>query len=572
MGRLFDARRSNVACARVGPERFSAEFPFRLGITVILEAYTPLHLSDYHHAAKAVPLFHSSCFKFRPFTISDDFLAVTEHSIQLSKMEEHQRFKRIQRLLAPRIYHLLSVRLPFELVTMISGHLVRECAMVTAKDQSLFSQASDTLVDLSRDVYASYSVLDGVRYVKSLCNLDTDEVGEYHRILNAEEQSYVDRISICEDHLGISAAPVVKGWWRDVPKTDFTITVEQGKFSGIHLTSDGIKLRDITNTLRSTFTQYTRHISWPSPEYPSHRADLMPYTYTPPLKMPLSWNVRMTYFDCNASGATGYTMVSQGHWLSTIHTHGQGSDAEFYKEADACFRDQVLIYMPVDRGEYITEIRRRFGNRSPAQNSIDLMFLTNRGRCTVFGPEKAHLPCVVMDRMMKPSQHGSRIYFNKVGPENDTFIRRIACDEEFERPLQRSTLVNSQVDPSVRDENPWFASRCGLQDVKEVTVCRDVSVPHKPIIGMLIQYLDGHRDRLGQFRFDRALETTQAERSRGLYIGLQRMPDTTYVADVRAFPPEDPGKLSWVEASWSGTLEWKFKRADCAVIYIPPRD
>lgn len=199
--------------------------------------------------AKPVLLFHSSCVEFKSFAISDDFLAVTEHSIRLSELEERQRFKRIQNLLAPKIYDLLPVKFPSEITTMISSHLVSESAMVTAENQSVSSQASDIIVDLSVDVYASYSVLDGVRYVKSLRN-DVDETGEYHRVLNVEQQSTVSMVRICEDHLGIrlvqflpltslsSKAPVVEGWWRDVSPSRLSGNAPRANFSAIRVESD----------------------------------------------------------------------------------------------------------------------------------------------------------------------------------------------------------------------------------------------------------------------------------------------------------------------------------------------
>lgn len=71
----------------------------------------------------------------------------------------------------------------------------------------------------------------------------------------------------------------------------------------------------------------------------------------------------MTYFDCNAPSVTGYTMVSRGHRTSIIHAHGQGHDEEFYKEVDACFSDQFAVYMPIDQGEYVTDIQRRWVGR-----------------------------------------------------------------------------------------------------------------------------------------------------------------------------------------------------------------
>lgn len=192
-----------------------------------------------------VRFFHSSCLKFKRFIITDDLLAVTEHSIGLSELEERQRLKRIQQLLAPKISELLGAKLPFEVVAMIASYLVRESAMITAKNQSMFSQASDIKVDLSKDVYASYSVVDGVRYIKSLRNLDTNGDEEYRLVLDAKKNKPVYSIRICEDHLGIrfvqffpsNNVPIVKGWWRDIPPSDFSVFY-RATISAIRVESD----------------------------------------------------------------------------------------------------------------------------------------------------------------------------------------------------------------------------------------------------------------------------------------------------------------------------------------------
>ncbi|RTE83744.1 hypothetical protein BHE90_001758 [Fusarium euwallaceae] len=580
----FSLREGDFVVTQTSPERFSPGFAFRVNNPVRdSEPSSPdgSDPTDFRRHTNVVLLFHSSCVKFKRFIITDDFLAVTEHSIGLSELEERQRVKRIQHLLAPKITNLLSAKLPFEVMTMISSYLVRESAMITAKHQSMFSQASDITVDLSKDVYASYNVLDGVRYVKSLRNLDTDQGGEYYRVLNAKEKSAVVKIRVCEDHLGIrfvqflsstgssSRFPIVTGWWRDISPSGTT----QVKFSTIRVESD---LRRITDTFDEDAEYQNPHVTWPSPDYPSSKVDLALGNYNVQHFF-VSRNIRMTYFDCNAPGVTGYTMVSRGHWVSTIHAHGKGDDTEFYKEVDACFDDQVVIYMPVDQGEYITDIQRRWMERLN-RNYFDLTFKTNRGRQTIFGSEKGPLVGLFLDTIMRPSQQGSRIYFNKVGPENEPSVLYIASDEAFEPPIQRLPPQRAPAmtgSPFDRDENPWFTSRCNLDGVKEVTLCRDVSQSHRPVIGMLVKYTDGHRECLGQFRFDRALETIQADQSGGLHISLQGIEDedSMSVADVRSFPLGDPSPCpeneSWVETPWSGTLEWKFRREDCKVLHIP---
>lgn len=182
-------------------------------------------------------------------------------------------------------------------------------------------------------------------------------------------------------------------------------------------------------------------------------------------------------------------------------------------------------------------------------------------------------PDDALDTILKPSQQGSRIYFNKVGPENEPSVRYIGCDDAFEPPPVLPVDLLGHFEPSVPNGCVCFTSRCELKGVEKVTLCRDTSLPHKPVIGMLVQKVDGHQECLGQFRFDKALETIQADRSGGLYISLQRTARVAYVGDVRGFPPEDsrldPEDVTWVEAPWSGTLEWTYRPPDYLVMHIP---
>jgi hypothetical protein len=69
----------------------------------------------------------------------------------------------------------------------------------------------------------------------------------------------------------------------------------------------------------------------------------------------------MHYFDCNAPGTTGYTVATNGFSIVMIHAHVHHDDTRFYKEIDASFSRLFFIHMPLDEGEYVTEIHRRFG-------------------------------------------------------------------------------------------------------------------------------------------------------------------------------------------------------------------
>lgn len=67
----------------------------------------------------------------------------------------------------------------------------------------------------------------------------------------------------------------------------------------------------------------------------------------------------MCYFDCNAPGTTGYSVATDGVKIFSIHAHRQeDDDIRFYMDIDF---DIHWVYVPVDEGEYLTEICRRYG-------------------------------------------------------------------------------------------------------------------------------------------------------------------------------------------------------------------
>jgi hypothetical protein len=78
----------------------------------------------------------------------------------------------------------------------IAGLLVRECAVITAEEQSLGTNVSDMTVDLTQDVYISYTIVDGVRYVKSIDNTMSKFCNEEHSGLLSKQGEPVGKIWI----------------------------------------------------------------------------------------------------------------------------------------------------------------------------------------------------------------------------------------------------------------------------------------------------------------------------------------------------------------------------------------
>jgi hypothetical protein len=115
-------------------------------------------------------------------------------------------------------------------------------------------------------------------------------------------------------------------------------------------------LRDIVISDEAVSSASSNNVRWADPSHPDNIIDIM----TPgPIDVFPEW-LKMMSFDCNASGTTGYTAVTGGTSVAMIHAHGRG-DTGFYADMDAAFPGDFFVHMPLDDGEYVTEICRRHG-------------------------------------------------------------------------------------------------------------------------------------------------------------------------------------------------------------------
>lgn len=112
---------------------------------------------------------------------------------------------------------------------MIAKLLVRECAAVTAQEQTLLDALpSEFLVDLTHKVYAQYRVVDGVCYIKSLRNTKSETDKKEVLLLRAQEKAAIHKVFIAEDHLGIRSVHFTPSsrrpdlgpgvWWKCISR------------------------------------------------------------------------------------------------------------------------------------------------------------------------------------------------------------------------------------------------------------------------------------------------------------------------------------------------------------------
>ncbi|PTD07242.1 hypothetical protein FCULG_00005437 [Fusarium culmorum] len=194
----FDLKENDRVIAHIGDRRCSIAFNLRMTDT-IHDRYEWINL---HTCARLrcmmdsprVPFFHRDCYRFRLYHISSALVAAGNYTFDSPGHEENRRSHRIKRLLVPKLRDQLQIRLPDEILVFIAVHLVLAGADV-----------SETTASLTQDVYISYTLVDGVRYVKSIDNAVPKLCEQDRPRLLSNQGEPIRKICIAEDYRGIRA-------------------------------------------------------------------------------------------------------------------------------------------------------------------------------------------------------------------------------------------------------------------------------------------------------------------------------------------------------------------------------
>jgi len=152
--------------------------------------------------------------------------------------EDRRRFERTWRLLVPRLRDALQARLPNEILAKIAKYLVRECVVASWVDRLTglcaptrrISSLLSCQVDLKKDIYAGYCVVDGVRYVAQLTNAPLMKEWMPHQlVLDSRKESPPDKVIVAKDYFGVRFVRFVRegtsqpplgdipgAWWTEV--------------------------------------------------------------------------------------------------------------------------------------------------------------------------------------------------------------------------------------------------------------------------------------------------------------------------------------------------------------------
>ncbi|OTB04403.1 hypothetical protein M426DRAFT_261936 [Hypoxylon sp. CI-4A] len=503
-----------------------------------------------------VSMYHASCFNFKQYDISLNLLQATDLALppplhgKLAKEREarfhNAAFRKLQK-------DPLVGKLPPEICHMIAGYLIREFAVITTEQQCLDSRSSNIThpIDVYNGLYAQYTLFEGKRYVQTLSTTGGD--GKTVLWKGGSEQT-IQNIYLAEDALGIRHVECVTGQdispakrprSREVPGVTWRAIVSAGKITAIKPFTDGLKLRDVWNYTPGTEQMPRGRIS---------------YCYSTRNMLPLGpvpfgpSRTRLNTVDFNEPGVAGYAAAISKTGILAIHTHYQEVAPDFYSEIDPSLKLWPhWIYMPINKGEYITEICL-YSRKNPEHT---LVFITNRGRARLATPEDGIGIIMCSDLQNQETRR----------------VPRSICPFRF--PTENTIL----------SEFPCTYSSCPLWHVAQITLHGLWFLPHKPIFGMLIRYEDGTEESVGEFRFDLASKPIQVGLSDKICICTSQLDrghidhhgnpvKNNYVKAVTTTKPtsQDEGD-TWLEVPLKGTLEWWFTRMgmdnDIFVYYRP---
>lgn len=132
--------------------------------------------------------------------------------------------------------------------------------------------------------------------------------------------------------------------------------------------------------------------------------------------------------------------------------------------------------------------------------------------------------------------------------------------------------------PATGSTEYWHYSSCSLENAVAIQTCQTCmgateTGQHRPIIGMLVSYADGHQECVGQWRFDWASKLMITSGTDGLHLCHQitrlgsiwrhRFIGAVALHTALRQTPQTPqtspiADSQWVAIAWTGTLEWWF--------------
>ncbi|KAI0426950.1 hypothetical protein F5Y09DRAFT_317545 [Xylaria sp. FL1042] len=506
---------------------------------------------------------HTECKAFMANNPSKALLDALTYTFEPLAAVEQRRRQWIQSHIRSSFMSFLKLgphRLPPELALMVAQYCIRIYAIAAVCLP--ITQPSIYSIDILVGIWASYVVIDGVQYLASFANQPSDNA---QLILSTKAAANVDRMYIAEDHLGIrqvyfgngdpprSAFNLLEVWWK---------TLSLRSSTQLRVYTDSFKIRRFECTISDETFYPTKNVSWLMPE---PRPNLFRFhAFTSESQCQL----RMSPLTCNNLQTTAYS----AYWNSPIfyiqaHSPGEAQGSAIYSDIVARKKKGVWLYMPVDEGEYISQIWKRSRRLTL---DLALLMVTNKGRVMMMGPQPKPKPSSYLGPWKWTLLHTSngnpsRIFFD-VTPYG---IHKLAFESPEPIQQDQSPVIPIPLSPypKLGSLDSYFYTFATLENVAEITPCEDKVAGKRSIIGLLFHYSDGTRACVGQFRLDCATTNLVIGTCPKLWLSFDTNDARPYVNGIGVCPAPKPKSHDCLYISWHGKLEWWFTDNQCKLYY-----
>ncbi|RMJ07717.1 hypothetical protein CDV36_012681 [Fusarium kuroshium] len=459
----------------------------------------------------------------------------------------------------------------------VSVNIARECssALALSHAESLAESVASlaarrkpmSMAMVKYPMWARYVMFDGVAYVAELSNL---RFPKGVTAVPVSRTSKIDTLYVAQDHLGIRR--VMLGNSEDAPQ----VSPEPGLWwwassfqqpGQLHSHSDGIKLRKLSTVSNGITEEVKPEHMWAIPQPLKKRLRIHKggYCYRIP---------RFTFFEINHPDVIGYSAC----WYKTvrvIHPHFAGEDITFYKETAAEHPTVTWLYMPMDKGELVTELWESkveiHGVGRPESRRIQsLVMKTSQGRMWNIGlhSRRHHGVWTLLDT---PSASPSRIYIEDTLTELPQLAFESPEPNKANRPwvpyrssIEHYQLLNGDFDEEYWDKDldeDYIYSSAALCGVSKLSFCRgDADGIPNCILGILLHYRDGCRRVVGSVRPDLLDPFVEVGDSRGMSFRMNKWKN---VVEVTLSTVDEVD--GWIKVPWFGTLVWWFSSYRCEI-------
>ncbi|KAL5344053.1 hypothetical protein BJX70DRAFT_6862 [Aspergillus crustosus] len=455
----------------------------------------------------------------------------------------------------------LFKRFPVEIQMMVSDYIGSLWFLIllgqTSRTFDQFLITSETpqceRIDLAKAVYITQVNYQGHTYVSRISG-SAAELPESGSQLRLTIPSALWRVVVSLDHNGVRQIQFIGD--DSKPRRDTSPWYEVINTSScggyLYAESDGLFLRSFRAARECSIKQYT---TWKTPD--------------PPGVQP--WNMYSLRTTCRlefsqvSSNRAGLLVCCTS--VGTVGIHDFSGNSKGFDAFAKLMNRRVpstrkyWLFCPISDKEILEDawVRQLKGLNGAAAQPF-LILRTSLGRVVTFGPQpSAELREFFEYRSLRAKNDGpvSGIVHDTYDPQgqyNLAFGITCAAQSGVKDPDTAPPFPIYKPPPippgAGSPANSWFMTAATLDSVRSVQICRDQQQDHRPCIGLILRYADGHTEAVGQIRWDRELSP---DIHTPIQFHCSSIGGKSYVKSVTTGDSEDD---KWQRLPEKGKLVW----------------